>query len=84
MRSSSRFSLRQLGDGIAVFDRSNWQTRVLPPAGAVIVELLGECGEGATERQLCERIKSELDVSPDTPSIQDFLRALREIGMLAP
>ncbi|MCB1908304.1 MAG: HPr-rel-A system PqqD family peptide chaperone [Rhodocyclaceae bacterium] len=75
--------MRQLGDGLAIFDRLDWQTRVLPPAGAVIVELLTECGEDATERQLCERIESELDVSPDTPSIQDFLRALREIGMLA-
>ncbi len=80
---SPRFHLRWLGDGLAVFDRLNWRTRVLPPAGAVIVELLAECGEHVTEQQLCERIRGELDVSPDTPAIQDFLQALKEIGMLA-
>ena len=68
---------------MAVFDSDRWETRILPPAGAVIVELLHECAPDCGEQVLRQRIQSELDVSPDTPAIQDFLRALKEIGMRA-
>lgn len=83
MRSlEHRFVFRRLGDAIAVFDHRTWQTHLLPPAAAVIVELMLDTGERLSTAQLGERIREDLDVSPDTPAISQFLRMLREIGIL--
>jgi len=84
-RSTSRLLYRPLGDGAAVFDTANWQTHILTPAAAVIFEVLAETGSGeaiARSRAL-ELLQDELELDPGTPEIQQVLRSLQEMGMLA-
>ena len=67
---------------MVLFDHGSWQTHVLPPAAAVIVELMFDSDGTFSTEQLRDRIRRELDVSPDTPEISQFLRMLCEIGIL--
>ena len=76
--------LRRLGEAAVVFDPATWQTHVLPPAAAVVADIIGELsvtGLVSTDR-LAEAMRDELDVDPDAPAMRELLRMLREIGML--
>lgn len=76
---------RRLGDGGAVFSYSDWQTRILSPAAAIIYEALDDFGEGRIvhyDRALIF-LRDELDVDVTTPAVRQTLQTLRDIGMLS-
>lgn len=81
----ARLLYRQLGDGAAVFDKTSWQTHILTPAAAIIFEVFTEAcdGESVATSRAIELLKEDLDVDPGSPEIQQVLRSLREMGMLA-
>ncbi|EXI89277.1 MAG: hypothetical protein AW11_01600 [Candidatus Accumulibacter regalis] len=81
----TRLLYRQLGDGAVVFDTANWHTHILTPAAAVIFEVFAEAGNGdaIAESRALELLREELDVDPGSPEMQQVLRSLQEMGMLA-
>ncbi|MCP5249798.1 MAG: hypothetical protein H6942_14895 [Candidatus Accumulibacter sp.] len=81
---SPRLHYRRLGDGGAVFDSRNWQTRILSPAAAVIFEALSEAGGGSPlpRSEALALLRNELEVDTDTAEMREVLRSLREMGML--
>lgn len=82
---SPRLRFRQLGEGAAVFDTLTWKTHILTPAAALIFETLAESGDGAAlaESRAIELLRDELDLDTGTPELQQVLRSLQEMGMLA-
>lgn len=76
--------LRRLGDAAVLFDPRTWQTLLLPPAAAVIVEVIVEhSSEGVPSLASAARaIRDELELDPQSPEIRVLLHTLGEIGML--
>lgn len=79
-----RLNVRRLGDAAVIFDDATWQTHVLPPAGAVVVDLADELsasGPVSVER-LSAALREELELDPDAPEMRELMRVLIEIGLL--
>lgn len=76
--------LRRLGEAAVLFNPRTWQTHVLPPAAAVVAEVIVE---RSPERPLTmasagAAIREELELDPQKPEIRALLQMLCEIGML--
>lgn len=78
------YRLRRLDDASVVFDLRTWQTHLLPPATAVVVEVIEELRDQGrlSDAALAAALRDELELDPDSPAIADLLRMLREIGIL--
>lgn len=79
-----RLKVRRLGDAAVIFDEATWQTHVLPPAGAVVVDLadeLSDSGPVSVDR-LSAALREELELDPEAPEIRELMRMLIEIGLL--
>ncbi|HRP97638.1 MAG TPA: HPr-rel-A system PqqD family peptide chaperone [Rhodocyclaceae bacterium] len=76
--------LRRLGDAAVLFDPCTWQTHLLPPAAAVIVEVIVEHSSDGVPSlaSAAQAIRDELELDPHSPEIRALLRTLAEIGML--
>ncbi len=76
--------LRRLDDAAVVFDTVTWQTHLLPPAAAVVADLVDELSESGpvTIGRISAAVRDELALDPDRPEMRELLRMLEEIGML--
>lgn len=76
--------MRRLGDAAVVFDAVTWQTHLLPPAAAVVADLIDELAQDGplSSERLSRALREELDLDSDTPEIRELLRMFSEIGML--
>ncbi len=76
--------VRRLGDAAVVFDPKNWQTHVLPPAAAVVADLIEDMRLSGplTADRLNLAIRNDLELDPQSASIQELLRMFAEIGLL--
>jgi PqqD family protein of HPr-rel-A system len=70
---------------MVVFDRSTWETHLLPPTAAVVADVAEELsaqGPVSVER-LRGELRAEFDLDCDTPEMRQLLRMMDEIGMLS-
>ena len=76
--------LRRLDDAAVVFDARTWQTHLLPPASAAVVDLVEELAvtSPVSVERLSAALRSELDLDPEAPDLRQLLRMLAEIGIL--
>lgn len=76
--------LRRLGDAAVVFDSRTWQTHVLPPAAAVVADLVDELSEtGPVARDRLESaVRTDLELDPQSPEMRDLFRMFQDIGLL--
>lgn len=82
--ADSKPALRRLGDAAVVFDPLTWQTHLLPPAAAVVVEVITEL---SPDRPMSieaagRAVQEDLELDPQAPEIRTLLQMLCEIGML--
>jgi len=75
---------RRLRDGGVVFDGATWQTHVLTPAAALIVEALLEARRDTPlAREAVLRILvDDLDVDPAAPDVRQVLAMLHDLGVV--
>jgi PqqD family protein of HPr-rel-A system len=77
---------RRLGDGSVVFDEATWQTLLLTPAAAVILETLLERSKaGALPLTAAEDLLAhELDIDVRSHEVLQALHRLQELNVIAP
>lgn len=78
------FVMRRLGDAAVVFDHRTWQTHLLPPATAVVADLVDELSETGrvTHERLASAVRVDLELDPHSPEMRDLLRMFQDIGLL--
>lgn len=76
--------VRFLGDAAVVFEESNWQTHILPPAAAVVADIIVELRQTGpvSYASVAKAIREQLERDPDAPEFGELLRRLVDIGML--
>lgn len=76
--------LRRLSDAAVVFDTLSWQTHVLPPAAAVVADLIADLRDnGSPDREhICAAIAEDLELDPMSADIQQLLDMFVEIGLI--
>lgn len=76
--------VRRLGDAAVVFDARTWETHLLPPAAAVVADLIDELREtGAiTRTRLESAVQIDLELDPQSPEMKDLFRMFEDIGLL--
>ncbi len=82
--SLALLDVRRLGDAAVVFDGRTWQTHLLPPAAAVVADLIEELNEQGpfTQEQLESAVRVDLELDPGTPEMRDLFRMFKDIGLL--
>ena len=75
---------RRLGHAAVVFDPATWQTHVLPPDAAVIVDIVADLsGAGpVSTAKIADYMRRELELDPEAEAIRELLQRLVEIGLL--
>ncbi len=76
--------LRRLGDAAVVFDVRTWQTHVLPPAAAVVADLVDELSDDGpvTRARLESAVRTDLELDPHSAEMRDLFRMFEDIGLL--
>jgi hypothetical protein len=76
--------VRFLGEAAVVFEANNWQTHILPPAAAVVADVIVELRQAGpvSRARAAQAIRDELERDPEGPEFSELLRRLVDIGML--
>jgi PqqD family protein of HPr-rel-A system len=76
--------VRFLGDAAVVFEASNWQTHILPPAAAVVADIIVELRQigPVSSASVAKAIREQLECDPEGPEFGELLHRLVDIGML--
>lgn len=80
-----KFRYRHLGGGGILFDMVTWQTHLLTPAAAVIVEALIEhAGVDVLDRDAARAVlTTELGVAVHSPEVEQIFDLLADLDVIA-